>query len=494
MREPTTLRARRAPMSPLRTSTTTFLLALAAGCTPERSTWQFEYGAAFVFLSSTLDGVSTLEVEMGDVRRTGVFQKEASGRYLGSSGDQTGDGMAGLLVGAPGSGRAYIVSGDTLLDPSDVSLGLSYATMRLKDGGGVGPERLHVQGAGDLDGDALGDLLYAGPCDPGGNQDSGCIVFAASVTSQVEFDMSIADVVLYDGEGAVEFAVPVGDATGDGVGDTVMGRGGVAYLLSGSDLGEGGRYEIADLAIATVVGDVGSGTERPVPIGDVDGDGRADVLLPHRDTLGYDGGEDDVMSARAFSGARLASGGTFGTEEPCFTLGGDDVVRNMRWFASAGDVDGDGRGDVLMAYHSGEYGMTGPAQVSLFLSPAECSGSRFGVASASGTFVVECGPSTVWGDFPMSALADMDDDGKADVLIGSPCPDDYAGRTWVVSGAALLQGRSVDETDPDAVLVSIHGRVPWGMSGDAVAAIPDLDADGLPEIAIGAPGYPSESR
>ncbi len=95
---------------------------------------------------------------------------------------------------------------------------------------------------------------------------------------------------------------------------------------------------------------------------------------------------------------------------------------------------------------------------------------------------------TASGSFFGSVLAagDFDGDGVEDLAVAAPQGDDAAsnaGEVWIVPSASF--GQAPVE---DVASFSILGEVSNDTLGTSLAAVPDLDGDGAPELLMGAPG------
>jgi hypothetical protein len=284
---------------------------------------------------------------------------EAAGDKLGlsvsSAGDVDGDGQADLIVGAfqsdeggDASGAAYLIASADLADAdaadgtADGVIDLSFidapgfdrsgAASYQFTGGAIGDQAgRSVAAAGDIDQDGLGDLFIGAiTADSGGNNSgevylvSGADLAAADAAdgtadgvidlgfiADPDFDRTDAGSYRFTGESAGDEAgisiASVGDVNKDGIPDLIIGahfadaggnNSGAAYLIDGADLA---AADAADGAIDGVI-DLGFITDpdfdRPGSIstkfagqgsdetgfavaaaGDVDGDGRADILL-----------------------------------------------------------------------------------------------------------------------------------------------------------------------------------------------------------------------
>jgi hypothetical protein len=145
----------------------------------------------------------------------------------------------------------------------------------------------------------------------------------------------------------------------------------------------------------------------------------------------------------------------------------------------AADVDGDGVTDAVV----GAPGVDGTAgddgAVYVFAGGTSWSGNA---AGADVSFVPTCASCGVGDAVPV--VADFDGDGTPDLAFGSPVVG--TGGVWVVSGTLTGARRNADA---DALT-----RIPepGEQLGAALAAV-DLDADGLPELAVGAPAAGSGS-
>ncbi|MBI5497891.1 MAG: FG-GAP repeat protein [Deltaproteobacteria bacterium] len=186
---------------------------------------------------------------------------------------------------------------------------------------------------------------------------------------------------------------------------------------------------------------------------DVDRDGRADVIAAAPNAEPEAGRFIPRVTAYSLS-----------AEAPLWTREYEEHSAVGWHLSRAWDVDGDGVEDVLAGDPSG------PPRRVLFLSGADGSVLR--------TFAEP--PSAAAFGWFVHGIGDQDGDGDRDVLVGAPGADTPSA---LVAGAVF-----VVSTRSGSVLRRMDGTVADGLFGDVVAALPDLDGDGLEEVVVGAPG------
>ena len=198
--------------------------------------------------------------------------------------DFDGDGLDEALVGDAAADRAWLVVGGRSGDLDlDVDADAAYSAAFSGDAAGWA-----VAGADDLNGDGFGDIVVGAPDSDAGGVDAGeaYIMFGATTVADRALDGADARLASLDaGDGAGSAVAGVGDADGDGLFDVLVGapyadggggNSGAAWLLYGA-----ASFGSLDLATAdvTFVGESMSDNagEGVGGVGDVDGDGFADV-------------------------------------------------------------------------------------------------------------------------------------------------------------------------------------------------------------------------
>lgn len=394
---------------------------------------------------------------------------------VAGAGDVNGDGHSDLLVGMvgnpgtgdSGSGSTYLVHG-----PISGDIDLSSATAKL-EGSDSEFSGMSVDGAGDTNGDGYADILVGAPYygKPGDTEGQAYVVLGP-VTGEVKLSDSDAflhgELDVYTGGTAFSYTgesvASAGDTDGDGNDDMLVGaRGlGAAYLVLGP---VSGLFELSDsdVRVQEPSDSLGYGVSSG---GDTNGDGLADILMGQP--------RSTAASMLLFTGP-VESDSTASSADAVFS--GPDGFAAGGAPRSAGDVDGDGYGDVLLDVPADNgYGERSGAAY-LYLGPF------FGDvaitdAQAKLVGVTDYGYASVGID----GAGDVDGDGFADFAIGAPETwYDGPGTTWLIYG--VVSGTvSLDEAD-----VQIIGEGD-DQSGYAVAGAGDVDADGRADLLIGGPG------
>ncbi len=188
--------------------------------------------------------------------------------------------------------------------------------------------------------------------------------------------------------------------------------------------------------------------------GDVDSDGFPDLLVgaPFQDTVGLWSGSVRVVSGR--DGTLL------------FHLGGENELDYFGCsVARAGDLDGDGQGEILIGAHGSDrngkdsgsvYAFSGMTGTRLFLLHGEAPSSRFGRA--------------------LAGAGDLDGDGVPDFVVGSHEHDgagEDSGRVYVYSGGT------------GSLRFSWSGATAFDSFGWSLGGSLDADGDGVPDVVVG---------
>jgi hypothetical protein len=258
-----------------------------------------------------------------------------------------------------------------------------------------------------------------------------------------------------------------------------------------------GTIDLAADADATLLGaaDGDSAGWAVAPAGDVNGDGRPDLLVgaPRTDPLGRaDAGSVYVMFGPA--AGLPAELGTLGGRG--YRIDGASAGdRAGTAVAAAGDVDCDGFGDVLVgAPQWSERAVDGPGAAYLVRGRAGADSVDLAVPSPRVLRMTTGGASDQTG-MAIASAPDMDGDRRPEVLVGAPRVDG-PGRTDAGAAFVVFSSRLTGDVDLSALGdrgLRLDG-VPGSRAGLGLAGVADMNGDGRGEVAVGAPALRQGSR
>jgi hypothetical protein len=251
--------------------------------------------------------------------------------------------------------------------------------------------------------------------------------------------------------GTTPHCVTIGDLDGDGKPDLAVvnyGANTVSVFRNTSTSGT-----ITSGSFATKV-DFATGTgANSVTIGDIDGDGKQDLV-----TANYSGNTVSVFRNTSSSGSITA--GSFATKV-------DFATGTAPSSAAIGDIDGDGKPDLATANNSGN-------TVSVFRNTGSSGSITTSSFAAKVDFVTGSTPVNV-------AIGDLDGDGKPDLATAN-----YTGNT-----VSVFRNTS---TSGSITTGSFAAKVDFATgSNPNSVAIGDIDGDGKPDLAVANSGTTSVS-
>jgi len=275
-------------------------------------------------------------------------------------------------------------------------------------------------------------------------------------------------VVLTPSDASGNFGWPlasVGDIDGDGYADIAVGAiqafggTGAVYIYRGGPLGT------SALPAITLSGSDGGAFGNYIANGsDVNGDGYPDLLIGACYALNYVG--------RVYLYLGTATGPS---PFPAAVLTGPDGEGGTFGQAmSASDVNGDGYADLII-------GAAGIDQKTgrVYVYP----GGPSGVGEIPSTILIgPDGPNTDFGTM-IGGGGDVNGDGYGDLIVGAINWAANTGRAYVYLGGAAGPSQA-----PDAKLAGTDGEN--GLFGFSAAIANDFDGDGYADAFVGAPGFP----
>jgi hypothetical protein len=356
--------------------------------------------------------------------------------------------------------------------------------------GGTGASSVAVA---DVNGDGKPDLVVANICASSTDCSKGTVAVLLG-----NGDGTFQTAVTYGSGGQGASSVAVGDLNGDGKPDLAVANGGspqVGVLLGNGD----GTFQPVqtypsggfDIAIADVNGDGkldlltvncgpcgsgegvagvllgnGDGTFEPVrtislpryypgsiAVADVNGDGKPDLVISFFDSC-------PILSGCVTGGVGVLLGNGDGTFQPA------QIYNSKTYGVSAvavADLNGNGRPDLVV----------GGACLTSF---SACLNADLGVLLDNGdhTFQPAAGYGSGAYNVLSVAVADVNGDGKPDLLVANECPFSDCFNEAVVG---VLQGNG-DGTFQKAATFSSGGYLAYGV------AVGDVNGDGRPDVVV----------
>jgi hypothetical protein len=385
------------------------------------------------------------------VRFDGARSNDHVGWAIAVAGDVNGDGHADVIIGAPSArsapgrrgGAAYVVFGP--FSPGEEidlgSLGARGFEMRATPKRSGWLTGYSVAAAGDVNGDGLGDVIVGEP------------------SAQAEDEGRLVT----PGRAYVVF----GRRRPHDIDLASLGAGGITLT---------GRVQFFPDAFGWQVAGVG----------DVDGDGLADVAILAPGNPGYENrytpGRAYVVFGRRAPGAitmrRLGRHG--------FRLAGDGELLGANAIGGAGDWNGDGRADVAVTGYNANHGegavyVVYGKRYRRDVRVAHLGGDGLWIRGGQGA------PPYRLSNPALAGGADANGDGRPDLVVGEP-RNGQGGAAWLVAGTRSRGPIAMFPPGPPGWPVARAGGARWD-AGSSIA-LGRVDADARADVVLLAHGTP----
>jgi len=515
--------------------------------------------SALVFSPAQLDGTNGFTAN-------GPVAFDFTGRAVSSAGDINGDGIDDVMVGAYGAadldrGDVYVIFGQDTSGPGSFPSGIELTDLDGTDGfvinGVDASERVGTALAslGDINADGLDDILIGAKGNAESDFQSGAayVVYGRDTTQPgisfpASFDLS--DLVTGGGaDGFVMYGAAIQDEAGqsvtgdfdlngDGINDLAVGAPGTdvngsasgeVYVIFGRDTGVSGNFPqtqtLPDLASGTGADGFvirgGSANARAgisvASVGDVNADGFGDLII------GAYFLSDAANPGQAYVifGRNTSVSGNFPTVFELSTLAGgggaDGFVLNGleaddtlgEEVGAAGDVDGDGIDDLIVADPRADNNGNGAGQAYVVFGrdtamvgnfPGQFELSTLATGAGADGFVLNgrsTGSASTGAGRQVGSAGDFNGDGITDFFVSD---GDANGGAFASGEVYILFGRDTSMAgnfaqvieladiapDPGPLGLVIQGQDSADRIGDAVSLAGDVNDDGILDLIIGA--------
>ena len=441
---------------------------------PQYTNGETMEGAAFIYHGS-VTGINTTAATMVESNQVSAFL----GFKVSNAGDVNGDGYSDVIAGAWSYDNGQIDEGGAFLYLGSAT-GINNTASAIRESNQAGASFGYVSYAGDVNGDGYSDLIVgAAQFDDPEIDEGAAFIYQGSPDGLKTTNNWATESNNYEANYGLSVA-SAGDINGDGYSDVLVGayiysvsyREGRAYLYLGaaSGLSTTAAWTATGIQNSEYLGSCVSGA------GDVNGDGYDDVLVG---SYGYSNGQTQEGRAYLYYGS---SGGL--AVSAAWTYESDTAGAILgRSVAAAGDVNGDGYGDIIIG--APQWGttptVTNEGKVYLFYGTPT-------IPAASPVWTAQSIQNNTFFGFPVASLGDVNGDGYSDIIVGAPYYDNGFtdnGQVFVYYGSSTGL--------PGVASWTKTGTQASGYYGICVASAGDVNGDGYSDAIIGANGMGSNA-